>query len=149
MKLYTFPPAPNPARVNFIVKEKQSSADSVLDLEIIIINLLKGEQIRSIERSIEMNVFLRIVRAVHATNSPLSLPANPALAENELKRLPVALERVNQMLGNNDFVTGERPSIADCTLLAALNFARLGQLDIDGDYPHLQRWHELYALRHL
>lgn len=203
MKLYTFPPAPNPARVNFFVNEKKLAADADLDLEIVIVNLLKGEQngpefrrlnpvgtlpvlelddgtvireslpimelleelypepaligesplerarIRSIERSIEINVLLRIARAVHATRSPLGLPANRAVAENELKRLPAALERVNRTLEDSEFVAGQRPSIADCTLLAGLNFARFGQLQIDGDYPHLNRWQEQYALRHL
>lgn len=203
MKLYTFPPAPNPARVNFFVNEKRMAAGADLNLEIVTVNLLHGEQnepefrqlnpagtlpvlelddgtvireslpimelleelypkpsliganplerarIRSIERAIEMNVLLRIVRAVHAIRSPLGLPANPALADNELKRLPGGLERVDHMLSDADFVAGDQPTIADCTLLAALNFARFGQLEFSGDYPNLQRWHELYALRHL
>lgn len=202
MKLYTFPPAPNPARVNFFINEKRL-AGADLDLEIVITNLLTGEQqkpeflklnpvgtlpvlelddgtvireslpimefleeiypappligdsprerarIRSIERSIEMNVLARVARAVHATRSPLGLPANPALAENELKRLPAALQRVDELLSDRDFAAGAQPSIADCTLLAAMNFARFGELQIDGDYPHLTRWQELYALRHL
>ena len=131
MKLYQFPPAPNPARVLFYLNEKG------LDIERVLVDFTQGEQrspehlarnptgtlpvlelddgtfltesvaiieyleecfpapvmigrsplerarVRAFERFIEMNVLLRVIRIVHATNSPLGLPANPALAESE------------------------------------------------------------------
>ena len=104
---------------------------------------------RSRERDIEMNVLLRIVRLVHATNSPLGLPPNPAVAEAEQRQLPGGLQRVDSWLADGEFVMGYRPSIADCTLLAAVNFARFGQLPISEEYEHLQRWMQLYPLRHI
>ena len=104
---------------------------------------------RSRERDIEMNVLLRIVRLVHATKSPLGLPPNPAVAEAENKQLPSGLERVDSWLADGEFVMGIRPSIADCTLLAALNFAQFGEISISEEYEHLQRWMQLYPLRHI
>jgi glutathione S-transferase len=112
-------------------------------------NPLQRHQTRAMERFIEMNVLLRIVRIVHATASPLGLPPNPALAASEMARLPSALETLDQCVGDGPFVLGERVTIADCTLLAACNFARLGKLDIVHTYDNLNQWFGLYALRHL
>ena len=67
---------------------------------------------RAAERDIEFNVLLRIIRIVHATNSPIGLPPNPPLAEAELKRLPAGLERVEDRLKGNEFVMGDHPTIA-------------------------------------
>jgi len=110
---------------------------------------LERARIRGVERKIEMSILLRVIRAVHATRSPLGLPANPALAENELQRLPGALAQINEHIGDSEFVMGEAPSIADCTLLAAMNFANFGELEIAAEHEHLHRWFASYALRHL
>ena len=198
MRLYHFPPAPNPARVLFYIKEK-----GITDLELVLVDFFKGEQnspehlarspagtvpvlelddgrcfteslaimeyleerypdppligrdaeerlhIRTLERMIEMTLLIPVMRLVHATRSPLGLPPNPAVAEQEQARLPARLQRLNQAVGDGPFVAGEHVSIADCTLLAAHNFAQLGQLTLFADYPNLTRWVEGFALRHL
>ncbi len=197
MKFYTFPPAPNPARVGFYLREKGIEVDTV------IVDFLKGEQnspehlarnpagtapvlelddgsylteslaiieyleelypepsmigsdplsrarTREAERDIEFAVMLRIIRYVHALKSPLGLPPNPAVAEQELSRLPNGLKRLEARLDGNEFVMGATPSIADCTLLAALNFGRFADLDPGADYPNIGAWYERFALRHL
>ncbi len=83
-----------------------------------------------IERYIEMNILLRIIRTVHATNSPLGLPANPAIAMAESGRLSAPLTYINELIGTNEFVLGGHPTIADCTLFAALYFAEFGEMDL-------------------
>ena len=159
MKLYTFPPAPNPARVGFYLREKG------IELETVLVDFFKGEQntpehlarnpagtapvlelddgsflteslviieyleelypeppmigtdplsrarIREAERDIEFAVMLRIIRYVHAHKSPLGLPPNPVVAEQELSRLPNGLKRVEARLAGNEFVMGANPSI--------------------------------------
>ena len=198
MKLYYFPPAPNPAKVLFYLKEKglsnielvlvdffqQQQSDPahlarsprgtvpVLELDdgtclteslpimeyleelypepvMIGATALERAQVRSRERYIELNVFLRLVRLVHATNSPLGLPPNPALAESEMRQLPGAMAYVDELVGEGPFVMGEQVTIGDCTLLAGFNFAKFGGLEIVGQYPNLVRWFERFALRHL
>ncbi len=199
MKLYHFPPAPNPAKVLFYVKEK-----GIADIELEMVNFLDGEQrepehlarsprgtvpvlelddgtvlteslpiieyleelypepvmigstpleraqVRARERYIELNVTNRLVRLVHATNSPIGLPQNPGLAESERSNLPGSLTYVNELVGGGPFVMGAQPTIADCTLLAGYNFARFGGLEIlDDGYPNLDRWFETFAMRHL
>ncbi len=199
MKLYHFPPAPNPAKVLFYVKEKD-----IADVELVMVNFLNGEQrspehlarsprgtvpvlelddgtilteslpimeyleelypepvmigstplerarVRARERYIELNITNRLVRLVHATDSPIGLPPNPGLAESERSNLPGSLAYVNELVGDGPFVMGSGPTIADCTLLAGFNFAKFGGLDIlDEGYANLDRWFEMFALRHL
>lgn len=202
MKLYTFPPAPNPARVGFFLNEK-ARGGAEIPIERVIVNFFHGEQkspehvarnpsgtvpvlelddgtflteslpimeyleelhpappmigvdalsrarTRTVERQIELGVLMPIGRYVHAAKSPLGLPPNPAIAEAERARLPVGLARVDGLLADRLFVMGEAPSIADCTLLAALNFGRFADLEAEKDFPNVRRWFEAYALRHL
>ena len=197
MKLYMFPPAPNPARVLAYIREKG------LDIELVLVDFFKGEQrsaehlarspagvvpvleladgtclteslpimeyleelypeppligtdalsraqTRVAERDIELNVLQPIGRYVHATNSPLKQPPNPALAAYELERLPSGLNRVNERLAGNEFVMGERPTIADCTLLGAVNFGNAWGYEIEPRYSNLLDWFNRFALRHL
>lgn len=199
MKLYHFPPAPNPAKVLVFLEEK-----GITDIELLLVNFLEGEQrsepflersprgvvpvlelddgtcvteslpimeyleevypepvligatarerlrVRSLERYIELNVTNRLVRLVHSTNSPLGLPANPVVAETEQTQLRNVLPYVDERVGAGPFVMGERPTIADCTLLAGFNFARFGGVTLlDEGYENLKRWFENFALRHL
>ena len=196
MKLYTFPLAPNPARLDYYLKEKQ------LDLPTEIVDLTKGEHrspehlarhpgaavpvlelddgrylveslaiieyleelhpappmigatpearafTRATERYIELQVFSRLVRYLHATNSPLGLPPNPALAENEQKFLPDAFARVDAQIGDSPFVMGDVPSIADCTLIAGFNFCLFFGWQMPDGYPNIQRWFDAFTARH-
>ncbi len=198
MKLYHFPPAPNPAKVLAYIREK-----GLDDIELVLVDFFNQEQtspahlarsprgtvpvlelddgtclteslpiieyleeqfpnpwmigrtpleraqVRSRERYIEMNILSRVIRLVHATRSPLGLPPNPGVAASEQARLPEALSHVNAMVGTGPFVCGAQPTIADCTLLAALNFARFGQIELAAEYAHLQEWFDQFALRHL
>jgi glutathione S-transferase len=112
-------------------------------------NPLQRAEIRAVERKIELGFFQRVMRAVHATRSPLGLPPNPALAQHELAALPAALTWIDTQIGDSEFVMGAAPTMADCTLLAAMNFARFGQIEIAAEYANLWRWFNSYALRHL
>jgi len=103
---------------------------------------------RSKERYIELQLFSRLVRLIHATNSPLGLPANPALAENENKYLPEALTRIDTALEDCIYVMGDNPTIADCTLLAGIRFANLFGWETPPNYANLQRWFEHFSARH-
>lgn len=105
--------------------------------------------VRSVERYIELNVLMRIVRLVHATNSPIGLPPDAALAARERSMLPDALAVVDEQLSSGPFVVGDKVSIADCTLLAALNFARFGKVELDDELENINRWFAMFALRHL
>ena len=45
------------------------------------------------------------------------------------------------------FLMGERPTVADCTLAAGLQFGRFGKVEVDANYTHLHRWNDRYRER--
>lgn len=103
---------------------------------------------RELERIAEMGVLLPVTRIVHATRSPLGLPPNPALAEWARAMLPDALRLLDDRLSDGRaFVAGSAPSIADCTLAAAFQFARFSGVEIDAAHEHLLRWDAAYRAR--
>lgn len=103
--------------------------------------------VRSVERDIEMSVFLRLVRWVHAANSPLGLPPDPHLAEYEAERLPRGLARVEARLDRHAWVAGDTVTIADCTLFAGMRFARIFGWALDASYVHTTRWYAAFEAR--
>jgi glutathione S-transferase len=109
---------------------------------------LERARVRELERIAELGVLLPIGRIIHATNSPLGLPPNPPVAEHFRKMLPEALRVLDARLSDGrPFVAGNRPSIADCTLAAALQFARFGKVESDPAYQHLGQWDARYRAR--
>jgi len=61
-----------------------------------------------------------------------------------------ALERLawlDQVLGEREFVAGERYSIADITLLVGIDFGRVVRLRITPEHKNLTRWHEAVSSR--
>ena len=45
------------------------------------------------------------------------------------------------------FVAGARPTIADCTLAAGLQFGRFGDVEALGDRPNIARWDAAFRER--
>jgi glutathione S-transferase len=188
MKLYYFPPAPNPRKVLVYLAEKG------IEIEKIQVNLLQGAQkspehlarnpqgklpvlelddgsmipeslpimeyleelhpepsmigetpeqrahVRSIERIADLGVLVPASRAVHATRSPLGLPANPELAKEALEAMRQGAALLDEGLRTSPFVAGERVTIADCTLWGAITFAGFFGIEIDAGHPNVQRW---------
>ncbi len=103
---------------------------------------------RELERIVDLRVLLPIARYIHATDSPLGLPPNPGVAENAQKFLPTGLAYIDDALADGrPFLKGETPSVADCTLAAALQFARFAKFDLDEQFAHLHRWDGEYRSR--
>ncbi len=70
------------------------------------------------------------------------------MAEHFRKILPEALRYLEaQLADGREFVAGTHPSIADCTLEAALQFARFGKVVIDSQFQHLLQWDARYRER--
>lgn len=103
--------------------------------------------IRAYERQVETTVLNRIGRLVHATNSPLGWPPNPAVAEPEQHALPGALELIDQRIGNNPFAAGNTPTIVDCTLFAALYFGEHFDITIPDNCTNIARWYTDFKQR--
>ncbi len=109
---------------------------------------LERARVRELERIAELGVLGPVARVIHATNSPLGLSPVPEVAAYFRSSLPDALLFLDGRLADSrPFVAGEHPSIADCTLAAALQFARFGKVEIDPAFEHLARWSRDYRER--
>jgi len=96
---------------------------------------------RQLERIAETRVLNAMAQLVHATRSPLGLPARPEVAAEAEARLHDGLAYVEGLLADGrPFVAGERLTVADCTLAAGLQFGRFREYGLDPRYAHLTRW---------
>lgn len=109
---------------------------------------LERARVRELERVAELGVLLPVALVVHATRSPLGLPPQPEVAARFRSMLPEGLRLLEARLADGrPFLAGAQPSIADCTLQAAFQFARFGGVAIDPGFRELQRWDAAYRAR--
>ena len=104
---------------------------------------------REVERWCELGV-LGSVAQIFQHTSPFfagRLKQLPDAAANARTRLENTLKVVDARIGSSTFVAGQRPSIADCTLLAALDFANFAQVTIDPGLANVARWVESFRKR--
>ena len=105
-------------------------------------------RVRELERQAEMGVLHPIALIVHSTNSPLGLQPVPAMAEHFRNVLPRTLKVLDDHLSDGRaFVAGDRPTIADCTLAAGLQFGRFGKVELDPAFENVARWDAAYRER--
>jgi glutathione S-transferase len=105
-------------------------------------------RVRELDRIAEAGVLRCVAGLVHATRSPLGWPPSPEVAEHYRAQLPAGLAVLEGVLADGrPFVAGERPSVADCTLQAAFQFARFREIAIDPAFEQLARWDRAYRER--
>ena len=110
---------------------------------------LERARVRETERICELGV-LGSVATIFQNTSPFfagRLKQSAEAAENARTRLGNALRVLDARLAKRPFLAGERPTIADCTMLAALEFAAFGQIPIDPACTHVHRWWETMKAR--
>jgi glutathione S-transferase len=109
---------------------------------------LERARVRELERMIELSLLGRIARVFFNT-SPVFAAADqvPAAAEQARRGLPGALRIVDAAVGARPFVAGERPTIADCTLFATFEHAKLAGVEIGEEHRNLQRWYHAFSAR--
>jgi glutathione S-transferase len=109
---------------------------------------IERARVRRLERIAEMGVLARVARYVHAAKSPLPhVAGDPALAAQMLVELPLPLGVLEAEAAGREFVAGDHPTIADCTLFAAAAFAGFAALDLFDGYPALSSWLERFMAR--
>jgi glutathione S-transferase len=103
---------------------------------------------RELERIADVRVLTPIARCVHATNSPLGLPPSADIAASSRASFSAGLAYFDDVLRDGRaFITGDTVAMADCTLAAALQFARFGELEMDTALDNLERWDRAYRER--
>ena len=103
---------------------------------------------RALERTIDVDILYGVALVVHSSNSPAGYPKNPGVVAWFTDWMKVPLSALNQKLSDGrPFVAGPKPTIADCSLGAALQFARFGKLDLLAPYEHIAAWDRDYRKR--
>jgi glutathione S-transferase len=103
---------------------------------------------RDLERVVDLRIAVPMARYAHATKSPLGWPPDHALAEQMEESLQTPLDHLEGLLGDGrPLLAGERVSIADCTLQAALQFLRFIEADLLGERANLRAWDARYRER--
>ena len=109
---------------------------------------LERAHVRELERIAEQGVLQQIARLIHATRSPLGLPPSADIAEAARRVMPNSLKYLDDQLADGrQFLAGSKPTIADCTLAAGLQFGRFGKVPLDTKYQNLARWDAAYRER--
>jgi glutathione S-transferase len=110
---------------------------------------LERARVREVERIAELGVLFRIATIFQNTHPFMAnrLKQSPDAAENARNQLGNTLKALDARIGGKPFAAGERPSIADCTLYAALEFAEFAQVPIDPACTNLTRWYADFKKR--
>jgi glutathione S-transferase len=106
-------------------------------------------RVRELERIAELGVMNSVGTYFQNTHPFMAgrMKQSPDAAENAKTRLATTLKVIDAAIGNKPFVAGERPSIADCTLLAALEFAQFAEVPIDPSCKNVARWYADFKKR--
>jgi glutathione S-transferase len=106
-------------------------------------------RVRELERIAELGV-LGSVAVIFQNTHPFMagrIKQSAEAAENGRNRLAASLKVLDTAIGRQPFVAGDRPSIADCTLLAALEFGEFAGAPLDPSYSNVNRWYLAFKER--
>jgi len=101
-------------------------------------------------RRIELGLYAHIANAFRHTNPAMADFENPQIAEwgsVNAAKIDDALAMIDAHLANSDFIAGEGFSVADITLLVAVDFLRVLRRAIPPSMRNLVRWHENVSAR--
>ncbi|HEX7953083.1 MAG TPA: glutathione S-transferase N-terminal domain-containing protein [Burkholderiales bacterium] len=70
------------------------------------------------------------------------IPQIPALVERGKLRVARFHKKFNEQLSRNQYVAGDRFSVADITTITVVDFGHALEMPIPGDCPHVKRWYE-------
>jgi glutathione S-transferase len=110
---------------------------------------LERARTRAVERICELGVLTQVGTIFQHTHPFMAgrIKQSPEAAENARARLQANLAVLDALIGAQPFVAGPRPTIADCTLVAALDFAAFAGVAIDPAFTNVARWYAAFKER--
>jgi len=104
---------------------------------------------RALERICEFGVLSRVAQIFQNTHPFMAgrLKQSPDAAENAKAMLDASLKVLDDAIGDREFVAGDRPTIADCTLLTALDFGAFAGVPLDPAFRNVGRWYAAFKER--
>ncbi|NRG18335.1 glutathione S-transferase [Rhizobiales bacterium] len=113
-------------------------------------NAVEKAQVEMWNRRVELGVFAAVANAfrhAHPAMSGLEVPQVKEWADANRPKALEAMKFLDRVLADRPFVAGELFSIADITLLCALDFARVPKIAIADEHVNLKRWHAQVSSR--
>jgi glutathione S-transferase len=110
---------------------------------------LERARVRALERVTELGVLSRVGTIFQNTHPFMAgrFKQSPDAAETARGLLAANLKVLDTYIGKRPFVAGERPTIADCTLFAALEFGEFAQVPLDPTFGNVVRWYADFKKR--
>ena len=106
-------------------------------------------RVRELERIAEIGIMSAVGQYFQNTHPFMAsrVKQSTEAAENAKVRLAANLKVLDAAIGAQPFVAGERSTIADCTLFAAVEFAEFSQAPIDPACKNVARWYAAFKER--
>lgn len=110
---------------------------------------LERARVRELERIIELGVLGRIAVIFQNTHPFMAqrIKQSADTADTARTALAANLKVVDAKIGANPFAAGAQPTIADCTLFAALQFGEFAGIPLDPAFTNIARWYEAFQQR--
>jgi glutathione S-transferase len=110
---------------------------------------LERARTRALERIAELGVLGRIATIFQNTHPFFAgrVKQSPEAAESARSILDGNLAILDDKIGAHPFVAGARPTIADCTLFAALEFGAFAGVPLDAKRANVNRWYHAFKQR--
>jgi glutathione S-transferase len=106
-------------------------------------------RVRELERIAELGLLSPVAHYFQNSHPFMAgrLKQSPDAAENAKNRANGVLKVLDGIIGASGFVAGPRPTIADCTLFATIEFAGFAELPLDGSCRNVFGWYERFKER--
>jgi glutathione S-transferase len=107
-------------------------------------------QVEMWNRRCEIEFFAHVAavfRHQHPAMKDLEVPQVPAYADAMRPRATWFLEFMDGELGKREFVAGDRFSVADITMLCAVDFMKPARLAMPASLSNVKRWHAAVSAR--
>lgn len=102
------------------------------------------------QRRLDLGFFLHVAQAfrhLHPKMAHLEVPQVPSWGEANKEKALTMLELIDTQLGQSRFLAGPDFSIADITLLVAVDFMKPAKLMLPAGLDNVRRWHQDVAAR--
>ena len=102
------------------------------------------------QRRLDLGFFLHVAQAfrhLHPKMAHLEVPQVPSWGEANKEKALAMLELIDTQLGQSRFLAGPDYSIADITLLVAVDFMKPAKLVLPAGLDNVRRWHQDVAAR--
>ena len=110
---------------------------------------LEKAQIDMWQRQCEFGLFMQIGMCFQHSTGYFKDRMTPVLEYGKVAGQDASkfLEILNSRLADNEFIAGDKCSIADITAVCAIDFGRVVKVRIAPEQTHLQRWYDAISAR--